>query len=132
MAPYCDRVLDPALGWDYTLERTIQWYDPVIGEGRLTGKFRQIGSRVRFESRCGDPSPLIWLDDEECHTAARARLEELHPTASVLMVRPDERIGISRRQWSLIRDFIAHLCSYPLVTLDEELTIRSRSGHSGL
>lgn len=130
--PYCDRILDPVLGWDYTLEHTIQWYDPVTGEGRLTGKFEQICSRLRFERRQNDPSPLIWLDDEECHAVARARLEELRPAAPVLMVRPDERIGVSRRQWSLIQDFISHPRTYALVTLDEEPTIRRHTGHCGL
>ena len=129
--PYCDRILDPVLGWDYTLEHTIQWYDPVTGEGRLTGKFEQICSRLRFERRQNDPSPLIWLDDEECHAVARARLEELRPAAPVLMVRPDERIGVSRRQWSLIQDFISHPRTYALVTLDEEPTIRRHTGHCG-
>ncbi|MGN0108497.1 MAG: hypothetical protein ACI38B_00205, partial [Bifidobacterium sp.] len=101
-------------------------------EGRLTGKFEQISSRVRFESQQDNPSPLVWLDDEECHDTARARLEELSPAAPVLMIRPDERIGASRRQWKLIQDFIAHPDAYPTVTLDEEPTIRSRSGHLGL
>lgn len=130
--PYCDRILDPALGWDYTIEHTIQWYDPVTREGRLTGKFEQISSRVHFENQQDDPSPLVWLDDEECHDTARARLEEFSPAASVLMIRPDEHIGVSRRQWKLIQDFIAHPGAYPSVTLDEEPTIRSHSGHFGL
>ncbi len=50
--------------------------------------------------------PIVWIDDEECYSTSKTQIESLEPAAPVLMVRPDERIGISRRQWRLICDFL--------------------------
>lgn len=47
------------------------------------------------------------------------------------MVRPDSRIGISRRQWALICAFIANPRAFGDVTLDVEPTLREHEGHMG-
>ena len=130
--PYCSRVLDPMLGWDPGVERTVIWYDPVTNERRLTGKLAEIMSRVRFERRQEEPLPIVWIDDEECYSTSKTQIESLEPVAPVLMVRPDERIGISRRQWRLICDFLDDSSGFPSVSLDEEGTVRDHAAHVGL
>lgn len=47
------------------------------------------------------------------------------------MVRPDSRIGVSRRQWALICAFIANPRAFGDVTLDVEPTLREHEGHTG-
>ena len=47
--PYCSRVLDPMLGWDPGIERTVVWYDPVTNERRLC---HVSGSNGDSRSRC--------------------------------------------------------------------------------
>lgn len=130
--PYCSRVLDPMLGWDPGVERTVIWYDPVTNERRLTGKLAEIMSRVRFERRQEEPLPIVWIDDEECYPTSKTQIESLEPAAPVLMVRPDERIGISRRQWRLICDFLDDSSGFLPVSLDEESTVRDHAAHVGL
>lgn len=130
--PYCSRVLDPMLGWDPGVERTVIWYDPVTNERRLTGKLAEIMSRVRFERRQEESLPIVWIDDEECYPTSKTQIESLEPAAPVLMVRPDERIGISRRQWRLICDFLDDSSGFPSVSLDEEGTVRDHVAHVGL
>lgn len=129
--PYCSRILDPLLGWDPHIEHTAIWYNPISYERRYTGKLSTVFSRVRFEATQADPSPVIWLDDEECYETAADRIRALSPKAPVLMVRPDARIGISRRQWRIIQKFIRKPETFPELTLDEEPTIREYPGHLG-
>jgi hypothetical protein len=86
---------------------------------------------VRFEATQADPSPVILLDDEECYETAADRIRALFPKAPVLMVRPDARIGISRRQWRIIQKFIRKPETFPELALDEEPTIREYPGHLG-
>jgi hypothetical protein len=130
--PYCVNTLDPALGWNPDIVYTVRWYDPVTNQGRFSGKLDTIFSRLRFETYQEDPSPIIWLDDEECYPARAKYIETWKPAAPLLMIRPDERIGISRRQWLIIQDFVHHPDEYPPVTLDEEPTIRAHAMHHGL
>lgn len=130
--PYCSQTLDPMLGWDSRIERTIVWYDPVTNERRLTGKRAEVMSRVRFERRQDEPLPIIWIDDEECYFTPKMQIESLRPAAPVLMVRPDERIGISRRQWRLICEFLDDPSGFPPVSLDEEGTVHDHAVHVGL
>lgn len=125
-------LLDSALGWDPALVSTVRWYDPVTGEGRLTGKRRAVYRRVEVEARSESPMAVVWIDDEECHYQRKIELESLQPATPVLMVRPDDRIGISRRQWRLIADFTADPSAFGMVTLDEEPSVHQRSGHIGL
>ena len=53
------------------------------------------------------------------------------PKAPVLMVRPDYRIGISRRQWKLIDTFVHHPEQFDTVTFDMEPTCRIYDIHHG-
>ena len=130
--PYCTNTLDPMLGWDPGIVRTVPWYDPVTMERRLTGKRSTILSRIQAERKSADPSPAIWIDDEECDQAAMAEIRAAEPAAPVLMVRPDWRIGISRRQWRLVNDFIDCWDGFPSVTLDAEDGRHGHGGHIGL
>ena len=118
--PYCVNVLDPMLGWDPTVVHNTVWYDPVTMEHRLTGKLSTVLSRVRVERRSAGSSPIVWIDDEECHRDAMREIEAEEPAAPVLMVRPDMHIGISRRQWALITRFIDDWAGFPPVTFDDE------------
>lgn len=124
-------LLNLSLGWDPAVVSTVRWYDPVTGVGLLTGKRRTVYRRVETERESDDPAPVVWIDDEECHFQRGIELESLLPAAPVLLVRPDERIGVSRRQWELIERFAADPSAFPSVTLDEEPTVHDHSGHVG-
>ncbi|MEE1296212.1 MAG: hypothetical protein UHD09_05085 [Bifidobacterium sp.] len=129
--PYTDRLND-ALGWDAIPVDTVQWYDPVTYDRLLTGKFGTIKARARVEMEREHPLPIIWIDDEECTPERRDELEAMvGDLVPILMVRPDSRIGISRRQWRLITDMVATPERHPGVTLDEEPTLRAHDGHLG-
>ena len=134
--PYCVNVLDPMLGWDPTVVHNTVWYNPVTMEHRLTGKLSTVLSRVRVERKSVDPSPIVWIDDEECCGDAMRKIAAKEPAAPVLMVRPDMHIGISRRQWALITRFVDDWTGFPPVTFDDEDGedgIRAtHAGHVGL
>lgn len=134
--PYCVSTLDPMLGWDPRIARVVIWYDPVTMERRMTGKLATILSRVRVERRSEDPSPIVWIDDEECYDDAVEEVRAEGPAAPVLMVRPDMYIGISRRQWGLIERFVDDWRGFPSVTFDDEDdedgSRAARGGHVGL
>ena len=123
--------LNEEFGWDSAVVGTVRWYDPETNEGRLTGKRNTVRRRVEVERQVAGSQPIVWIDDEECCEQSRVELELLLPAAPVLMVRPDERIGISRRQWALIEGFIADPADFPAVTLDEEPTIHEHQRHIG-
>ena len=57
-------------------------------------------TRTHRNAKRNEPAPIVWIDDDECFEQRAQLLEELQPKAPVLMVRPDYRIGISRRQWN--------------------------------
>ena len=124
-------LLNERLGWNAQIIGTVQWYDPITYTGLRDGKYRAVARRVEVEADGDDPAPIVWIDDEEC---TRTRCDELRasaPVAPVLMVRPDSRIGISRRQWALICAFIANPRAFGDVTLDVEPTLREHEGHTG-
>ena len=129
--PYCNQILDPILGWDPMLVDVVTWYDPVTKWGRETGKWQTIQRRVRIECEENEPAPIVWIDDDECFEQRAQLLEELQPKAPVLMVRPDYRIGISRRQWKLIDTFVHHPEQFDTVTFDMEPTCRIYDIHHG-
>ena len=129
--PYCSQILDPMLGWDPMLVDVITWYDPVTKWGREAGKWQTIQRRVRIECEENEPAPIVWIDDDECFEQRAQLLEELQPKAPVLMVRPDYRIGISRRQWKLIDTFVHHPEQFDTVTFDMEPTCRIYDIHHG-
>lgn len=130
-------LLNHHLGWPEDAVRTISWYDPFSGYGRMDGKLREVSLAVREQSERaanGKPArPIVWIDDDECHAAARDHIESLRPAAPVLMVRPDWHIGISRPQWARIRDFVAAPpAADAAVTLDDGMGgPAARSGADG-
>ena len=127
--PYCSQILDPMLGWDPMLVDVITWYDPVTKWGRETGKWQTIQRRVRIEC---EENPRRSYGSTMMNASNSARsLEELQPKAPVLMVRPDYRIGISRRQWKLIDTFVHHPEQFDTVTFDMEPTCRIYDIHHG-
>ncbi len=128
--PFTGR-LEQALGWDHVPVETVRWYDPVTLAHLRDGKFAAIQSRARHEQLQQRPLPIIWVDDEECTPQRRDLLQGMGLRVPMLMVRPDSRIGISRRQWSLIVDFLSTPERYGQVTLDEEATASSHDGHFG-
>lgn len=128
--PFTDR-LEQALGWGHVPVETVHWYDPVTLAHLRDGKFSAVQSRARHEQLQERPLPIIWVDDEECTPRRHDLLQGMALRVPILMVRPDSRIGISRRQWSLIVDFLSTPERYGPVTLDEELTAASHDGHLG-
>lgn len=134
--PYCVNTLDPMLGWDPLVVHNTVWYDPVTMERRLTGKLSTVLSRVRVERESADPSPIVWIDDEECHDDAMREIEAKEPAAPVLMIRPNMHIGVSRRQWALVTRFVDDWTGFPPATFDDEDdedgNRAARGGHVGL
>lgn len=124
-------LLNERLGWNAQIIGTVQWYDPITYTGLRDGKYRAVARRVEVEADGGDPAPIVWIDDEECTRTQCDELRASAPVAPVLMVRPDSRIGISRRQWALICAFIANPRTFGDVTLDVEPTLREHEGHMG-
>lgn len=124
------------LGWDPSVVHNTVWYDPVTMERRLTGKLSTVLSRVRVERESDDPSPIVWIDDEECYSDAVEEVRAENPAAPVLMVRPGMHIGISRRQWEIIERFVDDWTGFPPVTFDDEDDEdggrAARNGHVGL
>lgn len=123
---YCENTLNPLLGWDGRYITTEYWYDPETGARRKTGKRRTVYEAIRRRDR-----PIIWVDDEECYDARLIEIEALQPKWPVLMIRPDERIGISRRQWELIQRFASTMETFPPAALDEEETVHAHDKHIG-
>ncbi|PAU68366.1 HAD domain-containing protein [Bifidobacterium criceti] len=124
--------LNATLGWDGARVRTAQWYDPVTLTGMRGGKLRTVLRRIAYEDDEATPLPIVWIDDEECTVRAKQLIEAAGPLFPVFAVRPDDRIGISKRQWRLIREFVANPMAFPTVTLDVEPSVTEREGHIGL
>ncbi|PWG62644.1 HAD domain-containing protein [Bifidobacterium callitrichidarum] len=122
---YCSR-LNQRLGWSPDIITTERWYDMETGAHRKTGKKATI-----FHALEQQAGPIIWIDDEECFETPRMQIESIQPKYPVLLIRPDERIAISRRQWRLIQEFIAKPEEYPAASLDEEKTIHAHREHIG-
>lgn len=110
--PYAVSTLDPMLGVNWPTEI---WYDPVTDERRWTGKRRTVFDAIRRGDR-----PIIWVDDEEITWTVRMQVESLRPACPVLMVSPDERIGLSRRQLALIELFAMKPGMFQPVVMDLE------------
>lgn len=124
--------LNATLGWDGRDVRTAQWYDPITYTGMRGGKLRTVVRRIGIEDELMTPLPIIWIDDEECTVRAKQVIESAGPLFPVFAVRPDSRIGISKRQWRLIRKFVDDPMAFPTVTLDVEPSVTEREGHLGL
>lgn len=108
------RLLNRLFDWhDVT---TINWYDPVSGHGLWTGKFDHIRSRLRVQPE----RPLIWIDDEEVDDDHETTVTGMR-FAHLMMIRPDRRIGISKRQMSMIDAFLMNPTAAPRLTVDYEV-----------
>lgn len=113
--------------------KTEQWYDPDTREGIWTGKCDTITSRIRKSASDGSSLRLIWIDDEECDYINVKKVKDAldgNPDADikVLMVRPDERIGISRRQFDRITEFAREPDGFDRLTVDTEPSIKDPVG----
>lgn len=109
-------ILNQLLNWSPEKITTVTWYDPISRKGIWTGKRDHIRNTITKN----DPTPIVWVDDEECITIAQQQLAGMHPTAPILMIRPDPRIGISQRQLALINQFTTNPNQFTGVQLDAE------------
>lgn len=108
---------------------TEQWYDPDTRRGIWTGKPDTISKRIHKAYGEGESLSLIWVDDEECDcTGLKAIQNALNQhgddgSVKVLLVRPDEKIGLSRRQFDEILKFVKHSEDYDRLSYDVEPSI---------
>lgn len=108
---------------------TEQWYDPDTRRGIWTGKPDTISKRIHKAYGEGESLGLIWVDDEECDcTGLKAIQNALNQhgddgSVKVLLVRPDEKIGLSRRQFDEILKFVKHSEDYDRLSYDVEPSI---------
>ena len=123
--------LNRTLGWNEGMIRTVHWYDAVTGYGMMGGKLEVVLKRVQLNHRADDPQPVVWVDDEEADVTALRTVCQSEPNAPMLLVRPDDRIGISRPQWRHILTFIASPPKRPLV-IHDDASSSEREGHIGL
>lgn len=101
------------LGWNDVNDTiatvdTVRWYDPVTGIGRDTGKLYTIAAALEELKNAGVSRRIVWIDDEEAndHAVDWLKSHGLDGVAPVLMVQPDERIGVSRDQWDHVKRFV--------------------------
>lgn len=139
--PYTS-MLDKILGFDDMETVTERWYDESTRRGIWTGKQDTVVARINTAYKTGSPLSLIWVDDEECNSialkAVKAALDAHEDDGSVhvLMVRPDDRIGVSRRQLDEILGFVKDPSSYGRLSYDIEPSIddpydEMKRGHLG-
>ncbi|MBT1162880.1 hypothetical protein [Bifidobacterium sp. SO1] len=108
--PHTD-LLNQHLGVNW---ETIKWYDPITDAFRYTGKRRTVLGYVKTGR------PIIWIDDEETTYEAGLAVSSKQPSAPVLGVGPDARIGISRPQLELIERFVADTPVKPDVRFESD------------
>lgn len=88
--------------------RTAQWFDPVTRMNYSIGKRIYVENLLKDMVKTGEKRPLIWCDDEEADELNERHIRKagLNKIVPILMIQPDERIGISRSQFSKIKSFI--------------------------
>lgn len=96
------------LGATEPLLSTIRWYDPVSGLNRGMGKLYSITAILQELQAAGQQRPVVWIDDEEADGPAEKWLQAhgLDEVTPLLMIQPDDRIGVSRSQWKHAVDFM--------------------------
>lgn len=96
------------LGDETPLLSTVRWYDPVSGENRAAGKLYSVAAVLQELQAAGQQRPIVWIDDEETDAAAERWLRSrgLGEASPLLMIQPDDRIGVSRSQWKHAVDFM--------------------------
>lgn len=87
---------------------TVRWYDPVSGENRAAGKLYSVAAVLQELQAAGQQRPIVWIDDEEADAEAERWLRSrgLGEASPLLMIQPDDRIGVSRSQWKHAVDFM--------------------------
>lgn len=110
--PWTDR-LERKLGFtrsgdDAPLLSTVRWYDPVSGENRAAGKRLAVAAVLQELQATSQQRPIVWIDDEEADAEAERWLRSrgLGEASPLLMIQPDDRIGVSRSQWKHAVDFM--------------------------
>lgn len=103
-------MLDVFLDWDSDVLGNTDWYGFYTGRGRAHGKLKAVCSEVLQQRQVleegGLPQPIVWVDDEETGSYSLNLLANSVIPSPILMVKPDERIGISRTQWNTICRFV--------------------------
>lgn len=96
------------LGDEGPLLTTVRWYDPVSGENRVAGKLHAVAAVLQELQAAGQQRPIVWIDDEETGVEAERWLRSrgLGEASPLLMIQPDDRIGVSRSQWKHAVDFM--------------------------
>lgn len=116
--PYTE-MLGDRLGWDDSVVSSVFWYDPNTHEGRVMQKLdlimnEIIKQRERVE-RGYDAHAIIWVDDGAINNRTITALIHTQLASPLLLISPDARIGISRRQLELIYTFVNRPPSTPCV-----------------
>ncbi len=116
--PYTE-MLGDRLGWDDSVVSSVFWHDPNTHEGRVMQKLdlimnEIIKQRERVE-RGYDAHAIIWVDDGAINNRTITALIHTQLASPLLLISPDARIGISRRQLELIYTFVNRPPSTPCV-----------------
>lgn len=112
--PYIRETLDPLLGtppfhiseWYTGSPRTLQSH---------AGKY---GAVHQFMKEQPD-RPVIWIDDEECEPYAYRELTAEFPSTPLLMIQPNDEIGISKPMMTSIKEFCKHPYDHGSLMLSE-------------
>lgn len=99
--------LDDAVDDDSIQIRTAFWFDAMDG-AYGTDKIIYVENLLKDMKNSGEMRPIIWCDDEEINSDNEKKLidDGFADVCPILMVQPDERIGINRRQMKTIEDFV--------------------------
>ncbi len=129
--PYCSQILDPMLGWIpcWSMSSPGMILSPNGDVRRANG--RPSNDAYASNAKRINPRRSYGSTMMNASNSARSSWRKLQPKAPVLMVRPDYRIGISRRQWKLIDTFVHHPEQFDTVTFDMEPTCRIYDIHHG-
>lgn len=123
------------IGSDATepLLSTILWYDPVTGLNRGMGKLHSVAAILQELQAAGQQRPVVWIDDEEADEPAEKWLRShgLGEVTPLLMVQPDDRIGVNRGQWKHITEFISGRSGETEPGIYSDRTPRLHEGHFG-
>ena len=116
--PYTE-MLGDRLGWDDSVVSSVFWHDPNTHEGGVMQKLdlimnEIIKQRERVE-RGYDAHAIIWVDDGAINNRTITALIHTQLASPLLLISPDARIGISRRQLELIYTFVNRPPSTPCV-----------------
>lgn len=118
--PYTQK-LNATLGWDESFIDTVQWYNKETLTGLYTGKLDTVRQSMVAEGMKPDPTPIVWVDDDECDAYNVKKIVDSLPANQnirLLMIRPNPCIGISRRQYDIIKDFVTAPEQFDTLTIN--------------